>query len=308
MKYLITGGAGFIGSHLCESLIQNGDTVVVVDDLSSGFKSNLIEDKGLHLIVKQIQSIEEEEIGEINGIFHLAAQASVPVSIDDFYASSTNNLQSSFRVFDIARKLQIPVVYASSSAIYGNLPLGDDSKLNFDILSPYALDKLCLEQYAQLAYDLYDVGSVGLRFFNVYGPKQDPKSPYSGVISIFIERFINKEALRVNGGYQTRDFVYVKDIVATIMQSMNTLHSENKCITLNVGTGNAISVDDLYDRLTEIFKYNPKKEYYPLDKSDPERSGGNFEKLSTLLGINNEIFTPIENGLLETVNYYTNND
>jgi UDP-glucose 4-epimerase len=308
MKYLVTGGAGFIGSHLCESLIQNGDTVTVIDDLSSGFISNLIKHKNLHLIAKQLQSIKEDEVAEINGIFHLAAQASVPVSINDFYTSSTNNLQSSFKVFDIARKLQIPVVYASSSAIYGNLPLGDEHKLKYDILSPYALDKLCLEQYAQLAFDLYKVGSVGLRFFNVYGPRQDPKSPYSGVISIFIERFINKESIRVNGGHQTRDFVYVKDIANTIIQSMSALHSEQSCFTLNVGTGNAISVDDLYDRLAEIFNYKPPKEYFPLDKTDPERSGGNFEKLSRQLGINNKTFTQIDKGLLETVNYYTNND
>ena len=182
MKYIVTGGAGFIGSHLCEALIKQNNKVIAIDDLSSGFKNNLLEDKRLNLIVDKVQDVDFKQFTDIVGIFHLAAQASVPISVEDFYLSSVNNLQSSLWVFELARKLNIPVVYASSSAIYGNLPIGDDILNKFEIISPYAQDKLTLEHYAQLCFNLYNVSSVGLRFFNVYGPKHDPKSPYSGVI------------------------------------------------------------------------------------------------------------------------------
>ncbi|MCX6250392.1 MAG: NAD-dependent epimerase/dehydratase family protein [Bacteroidetes bacterium] len=307
MKFLVTGGAGFIGSHLCEALINQNITVIVIDDLSSGFENNLVKDDNLDLITDKIQNVRLEAFSNITGIFHLAAQASVPVSIKEFYSSSLNNLQSTLRVFDIARELKIPVVFASSSAIYGNLPLGDDSTGIYEILSPYAQDKLTMEHYAKLCYDLYNIGSIGLRFFNVYGPKQDPKSPYSGVISIFMDKFINHEKVVINGGYQTRDFVYVKDVVDVMIKSMHILLTEKKCMNINVGTGNAISIDCLYEKLAEIFNYRPEIIHRELDHSDPERSDGSFENLLTKLSINNNDFISIEKGLLETVNYYTKN-
>ena len=220
MKYLVTGGAGFIGSHLSEELINSGHNIVVVDDLSSGYISNLPSNSKISFVQCKIQDVENEQIIGINGIYHLAAQASVPVSINNFYSRSSNNIDSSLKVFEIAREKNIPVVYASSSAVYGNLLLGNDKKSKIEIISHYALDKITAEKYALLCSQLYGINSIGLRFFNVYGPKQDPKSPYSGVISVFIERFLLKKHVIINGGYQTRDFVYVKDIVTCLVKAM----------------------------------------------------------------------------------------
>jgi len=213
MKYLVTGGAGFIGSHLVDHLIDLNHEVVVVDDLSTGKLDNIDNQDSCRILIQSIQDTNLETLGDLGGIFHLAAQASVPVSIENFYVSSKNNLLSSLRVFDIARYLKIPVVYASSSAIYGNLPKGNDTSNLYELSSPYAVDKFCLENYANIANKLYAVPSIGLRFFNIYGPKQDPNNPYSGVIPIFVKQVSLGQKVTVNGGFQTRDFVYIKNAV-----------------------------------------------------------------------------------------------
>jgi UDP-glucose 4-epimerase len=128
MKYLVTGGAGFIGSHLCEELTRMNHNVIAVDDLSTGFKSNLPDLQNIEFVFERIQALTDNYFIGLDGIFHLAAQASVPISIKDFYQSTINNLESSVKVFDMARRYGFPVVFASSSAIYGNLPLGDDMR------------------------------------------------------------------------------------------------------------------------------------------------------------------------------------
>jgi UDP-glucose 4-epimerase len=303
VKFLVTGGAGFIGSHLCEALINQNNKVIVVDDFSTGFVSNLIKDDKLRLIMDKIQNVPNEVFSDINGIFHLAAQASVPVSIQEFYSSSLNNLQSALRVFDIAKEINIPVVYASSSAIYGNLPLGDDSTDNIDILSPYALDKLTLEKYAKLCFDLYKVSSIGCRFFNVYGPRQDPSNPYSGVISLFIDCFRSKKAVKINGGYQTRDFIYVYDIANCLIKAMNIANSASLCEVINMGTGKSITIDELFETLVRLFNYRPEVIYQPLPIGDPERSSGSYNKFKRLLNVELDNFCGFESGLKNIIDY-----
>lgn len=304
MKFLITGGAGFIGSNLAEQLIREGNEVIIVDDLSSGFIKNLPSFPGFEFINLKIQDISIEKIIGIEGIFHLGAQSSVPLSIDNFYSSSINNLSSSLFVFNIAKTFDIPIVYASSSAIYGNLPLGDDEKDEFNILSPYALDKLSVEQYAKLCYDLYKVSSIGLRFFNVYGPKQDPQNPYSGVISIFVDRFLHKKAIIIKGGYQTRDFVFIKDIVNILIKSMQVVRKNKSVEFFNVGTGSEITIDGLVSKLSQIFNWQPEIIRELLPPGDPEKSSGSMRKLFLAMNINNDYFTKIDQGLIETVNYF----
>ena len=304
MNYLVTGGAGFIGSHLAEELLRNGHFIYVYDDLSSGYKENLPNHDSLIFKKQPIQEENIENLLRIDGVFHLGAQASVPVSIEKFYESSNNNLVSSLKVFEIAKNNNTPVVYASSSAIYGNLPIGDDEKPIYEILSPYAQDKLTLEEYAKLFFEIYDISSIGLRFFNVYGPKQDPTNPYSGVISVFIDKFLNKMPVIINGGYQTRDFIYVKDVVNVLIRSMEFASSQKTCDFINVGTGLSATVDELYNEISNIFNYKPEKIYKPLPIGDPEKSSGTFNKLSKILNINMDEFCNLDSGLRETIDYF----
>ena len=303
MKFIVTGGAGFIGSHLVERLLRKGYRVICIDNLSSGYVLNLPENKNLSLLKVAVQDCKIDELPEIDGIFHLAAQASVPKSIDDFYNSSANNLLSTFKVWDWAYKLKIPIVYASSSAVYGNLPIGDDTIENYDILSPYAQDKLTMENYAFMSYKVFNTSSIGLRFFNVYGPRQDPTNPYSGVISIFIDRLLKNLPVTVNGGYQTRDFVYVDDIIESLYRSMNILFNNGICEILNVGTGRSITIDNLLITLAHLLQVEPKTIRKDLPEGDPKISSGTFGKLEQVLGINNNSFTLFDKGVNETLKY-----
>ena len=203
--------------------------------------------------------------------FYLAAQTSVPYSIKNFFESSSNNLLSSLKIIDLAKKSNLPVVYASSSAVYGNLKLGNDRVGKSEILSPYAQDKLTLEDYFKMAFDIYGLSSIGLRFFNVYGPKQDPSNPYSGVISIFIDSLLSKKPVTVNGGFQTRDFIFVDDIVKILVESMLIL-KKRQCSFFNVGTGTSISIDRLLKILIKLTSANPKIIKKDLPKGDPKES------------------------------------
>lgn len=304
MKYLITGGAGFIGSHLIEHLLNKGQQIICIDDLSTGYLSNLPLNNHIKLITKAIQNVELNEIpNNIDGIFHLAAQASVPQSIDDFFNSSKNNLLSMLKVWDIAKKFNIPIVYATSSAVYGNLEIGDDTIDNYDILSPYAQDKLTMEHYANMSWKVYKTKSIGLRFFNVFGPRQDPSNPYSGVISIFVDRLNSNLPVTVNGGYQTRDFVYVLDVVKCLSRSMTILQEKAVCEVLNVGTGKSVTVDTLLKYLCTIMNVKPKIIKSKLPFGDPEKSSGIYNKINEILKINTNEFTTLKEGLRDTIRF-----
>ena len=304
MKYILTGGAGFIGSHLSDGLIELGHKVICIDDLSSGLKSNLSNSQDLIFINKKIQDLNSSDLEEeYDGIFHLAAQASIPVSIEQYYKSSSNNLLGNLKVWDLAKKLDIPVVYASSSAVYGDQPLGNDELDKYDILSPYAQDKLTMESYANMCWRVYNTPSIGLRFFNVFGPRQDPSNPYSGVISIFIDRLMQNKSVTVNGGYQTRDFIYVKDVIDVAIQSMNLLFEKKINDIFNVGTGNSITINQLLDIITDIMKVKPKISRKELPVGDPEKSNGTYDKLKTHLNIIPNDFVKLENGLEKTIEF-----
>ncbi len=301
--FLVTGGAGFIGSHLIERLLIGDNVIVCIDNLSSGFIKNLPNHKNLKVLKKAVQDVRLDQLPKFDGIFHLAAQASVPKSIDDFYNSSLNNLQSMLKVWEWANELKVPIVYASSSAVYGNLSIGDDMVDKYDILSPYAQDKLTMEHYAKMAWKVYQTSSIGLRFFNVYGPRQDPTNPYSGVISIFIDRLKNNLPVTVNGGYQTRDFIYVIDVVECLEESMSLLQKKALCETLNVGTGKSVTIDRLLEILVEIMYVKPKVLKAKLPFGDPEISGGTYEKMKEILKVYPSNFTCLLKGLGETVSF-----
>ena len=226
--------------------------------------------------------------------------------MEQFYESSKNNILSSFKVFEWAEDRNIPVVYASSSAVYGNLPIGDDQIEKHDILSPYAQDKLTLEHYAEMCWNVYSTPSIGLRFFNVYGPRQDSTNQYSGVISIFIDRLLKNKPVTVNGGYQTRDFIFVRDIIDVMVQSMEYLFNKRLCEYLNVGTGTSITIDNLLGIIAEIMNIKPEVILKELPPGDPEKSDGTYEKLITALNIDIGQFVKLEDGLRNTIDYIRN--
>ena len=287
-------------------MINAGNNILVIDDLSSGYENNISDWLNNSFLKKKVQKVSDEKINSIDGIFHLAAQASVPYSIDNFFNSSENNILRSLKVFSWAKAQNIPVVYASSSAVYGNLPIGDDQIEEYDILSPYAQDKLILENYARMCWDVYKTPSIGLRFFNVYGPRQDSTNQYSGVISIFIDRLIQNKPVIVNGGYQTRDFIFVDDIVRVMIKSMKHLLYNRSCDVFNVGTGVSVTIDQLLEILAEILKVEPEVKTKELPPGDPEKSGGTYGKLTTALNIDIHQFVKLEDGLRNTIDYIRN--
>lgn len=304
MNILITGGAGFIGSHLCEYLIKLGNKVSVVDDLSTGHLKNL--ENIIELIDFYQVNLEDFNLNDLQNIdvvVHLAAQVSVPLSINNFYTSSSSNLIGTIKMIDFCKHKKIPLVYASSSAIYGNLNIADDEKHLVDLLSPYATDKYVMELYCKVAYQLFQLPSLGLRFFNVYGPRQDPKSAYSGVISVFCDRLSKDMDITINGGSQTRDFVYVSDVVKSINSSIEILKQNPICTHVNVLTGRSVSIDYISDLISKSLKKIGNKKYADLPKGEPLNSNGTTNKMQSILQINPALMTKIEDGLLATINF-----
>jgi UDP-glucose 4-epimerase len=252
--YLVTGGAGFIGSHLCEALIARGDSVRVIDDLSTGHRHNL--PPGVPLIVGDVADPDAvaRAMEGVEGCFHLAAIASVEKGVTDWLGTHRANITGTITVFDAIRRQgsRNPVVYASSAAVYGDaatVPIAETEPRT--PLSAYGADKYSCELHARVASHVHGIPTVGLRFFNVYGPRQDPKSPYSGVISIFCERIAAGQPINIFGdGGQTRDFVYVADVVAALLAAMAL--QPNDAPVFNVCTGIPTSVQALAALIAEL--------------------------------------------------------
>tara|TARA_X000000950_G_C13913426_1_gene659903 strand:+ start:69 stop:986 length:918 start_codon:yes stop_codon:yes gene_type:complete len=301
-KYLITGCAGFVGSNLVKKISKDFD-LILVDDLSKGFIKNLEKKYRKKLIKKKIQDINEIKFSKIRGIFHLAAQSSVPISIKNFNKSSTNNFSSSLKVFDLAKKFSVPVVYASSSAVYGHLTIGKDYLKKYSITSPYALDKLTAENYAKMCHHIFDISSVGLRLFNIYGPGQDPSNPYSAVIPKFIKRMKKNLPVIINGGYQTRDFVFIDDVIKILILSMKKIQLKKNCKVLNVGTGRSISINYLYKVIKNQLDSKSKFKKRKLEKFDPKKSSCSVKMLNNFLNLKKSFFTKLEAGIQKTTNF-----
>lgn len=302
-KFIVTGGCGFIGSHLVERLVADGNDITVIDDLSTGLLSNL--EKVEHLVDirnEKAENFDFHSLGKVDGVFHLAAQASVPISIEKFFFSSSSNMLSTFKVIEFCSDNQIPLVYATSSAVYGNLPFGIESG-EIQLLSPYATDKYAMEMYLSACFNLHSLPSFGLRFFNVYGPKQDSSSPYSGVISLFIDQLLKNQPLKVNGGFQTRDFVFVKDVVDCLVKSYHYLLNNKEAQVSNVLTGVSISINSLIEHISAILNVKPVCVYRELQPGDPIASEGSTKLLESLLKIKTDDFVNIKKGLEETVSW-----
>ena len=301
--YLVTGGAGFIGSHLCDALIARGDTVRVLDDLSTGRRANLPE--GVELIVGDIADPEtafNATLG-IAGCFHLAAIASVERGVNDWLGTHRANLTGAITIFDAIRRhgTKVPVVYASSAAVYGDcqtIPIRETAERR--PLSAYGADKLGCELHAITAGHVHGIPTVGLRFFNIYGPRQDPKSPYSGVISIFCERILYGTPIQIYGdGGQTRDFVHVSGAVAALLAGMR-LRTATAAV-FNVCTGEATSVLDLARVIGELAGKHPDVEHQPPRVGEIRHSRGDPAEMRRTLGLG-ELVT-LREGLASVLTY-----
>jgi UDP-glucose 4-epimerase len=252
--WLVTGGAGFIGSHLCEALLSSGDTVRALDDLSIGRRENL--PAGVQLIEGDVADpgAVSNAVEGVAGCFHLAAIASVERAVVDWLGTHRANLTATITLFDAIRRLptRIPVVYASSAAVYGDaatVPIAESSPCA--PLSAYGADKYGCELHARVASYVHGIPTVGLRLFNVYGPRQDPRSPYSGVISTFCDRIRRGTPIDIFGdGEQTRDFVFVSDVVAAMLAAMRVQPAGAS--VFNVCTGIPTSVLDLARTIAEL--------------------------------------------------------
>jgi len=254
--FVVTGGCGFIGSHLVDSLLGRGDRVTVLDDLSTGKRSNL--KAGATLVVGDVADPDAVQgvAAGADGIFHLAAVASVQRCNEAWRESHKVNQTGTIDVLEAARDVgRIPVVYASSAAIYGDNPSTPLRETEAPRpLTAYGVDKYGSELHAGVAGRIHGVPTFGFRFFNVFGPRQDPSSPYSGVISIFADRMINGRDIVIHGdGGQTRDFVYVGDVVEHLLAGMAA--ADVAAPVANVCTGRETSVLQLAHTLRDLTGY-----------------------------------------------------
>ncbi|HEY7578247.1 MAG TPA: NAD-dependent epimerase/dehydratase family protein [Acetobacteraceae bacterium] len=273
--WLVTGGAGFIGSHLCEALLARGDAVRVLDDLSTGKRENL--PAGVTLIEADITDpvAVADALQGVAGCYHLAAIASVQRGIDEWPLAHRVNQGGTIAVLDAVRRMpeRIPLVYASSAAVYGDATIPMAETGDCRPLSAYGADKLGCELHARVASRLHAIPTVGLRFFNVYGPRQDPGSAYSGVISIFCERIRRKVPVEVFGdGRQTRDFVYVADAIAALLAAMRLRPAEAR--VFNVCTGVETSVLDLGRAIADVAGRPLHIQHRPARAGEIRRSSG----------------------------------
>ena len=289
MKALVTGGAGFIGSHLAEALCRRGDKVVVLDDLSSGKIDNLAwcapgdemefveSDAGDYVSLKPL-------LEECDCVFHLAAMPSVQQSITDPLESHRRNLETTLRLFVAARDAGVRrVVFASSSSVHGDAHSGATVACP-QLLSPYAVQKCASEQYAQLFHRLYGLPVVTLRYFNVFGPRQEYDSPYAGVVARFCEAAIHSRPVTIYGdGQQSRDFTYIDNVISANLLAAAAPEEKIAGRIFDCATGTSVSVIELANALAELTGR-------PLARSlEPSRAGDIRDSRADISAIESEL-------------------
>jgi UDP-glucose 4-epimerase len=294
MAVLVTGGAGFIGSHLVDSLLAAGQHVRVLDDLSTGRAENL--DRRAELVRGDVTDpgLVAAALDGIDGIFHLAAIASVARASEDWLGTHRVNQSATVAVLDAARAAgRLPVVYASSAAVYGDTGgMAAHEGMAPNPTTAYGVDKLGSELHASVGSRVHGVPTMGLRFFNVYGPRQDPHSPYSGVISIFARRLSEDAPIILHGdGGQTRDFVHVADVVAHLRAAMQRLREDAALsgTVLNVCTGRVVSVRDLALLMGRANAVPPRLEHAAGRPGDIRYSRGQPDRATAVLGLRSTI-------------------
>ncbi len=302
--YLVTGGAGFIGSHLAEALVRRGDTVRVVDNLVTGKRRNLAHLPEVEFVEGDLAEFEvaARAMRGIDCVLHQAALPSVPRSVSDPIASNRANVTASLNVLVAARDAGVRrLVYAGSSSAYGNTPLlpkREDMAPN--PLSPYALQKLVVEQYCRMFTRLYGLETVTIRYFNVFGPRQDPGSPYSGVISLFSTALLSgRQPVIYGDGNQTRDFTYVANVVDGVLRAAQADNVAGEVI--NIATGARISLNALLETMSRIVGTRTEAVHAPERAGDVRDSLADISKARTLLGY--EPSVGLDEGLRRTIEW-----
>jgi UDP-glucose 4-epimerase len=302
-RFLVTGGAGFVGSHLVDSLLKQGHLVRVLDDLSSGKRENLPQKVHFfHGDVTDPRAVEKA-FEEIDACFHLAAIASVERSNREWLRTHEVNVAGTLNILDQARRFrhyrQIPVVYASSAAVYGDraaIPINEDTRIA--PLSAYGADKAACELHARVAGAVHAIPTVGLRFFNLYGPRQDSRSPYSGVISLFADRLTRDEPVEIFGdGEQVRDFIYIGGAIAALGRALSVV-STNAPV-LNICTGIGTTVRSLAEIMAGLYQTDVAAFFSPARSGEVRVSIGDPRRAAQQLDFQAE--TTLAKGLAITL-------
>jgi len=305
---LVTGGAGFIGSNLTEALLQRGHFVRVLDDFSTGKRENLIFNKEYpspEIVKGDIRDLHtcQKAIKGMEYIFHQAALPSVQRSVEDPKTSNEVNTGGTLNILLVAREEKVKrVIYASSSSIYGDTPtLPKHEEMTSDPLSPYALQKYIGEQYCRLFYQLYGLETISLRYFNIFGPKQDPNSIYSAVIPKFIDALLHDRPPIIFGdGEQSRDFTYIENVVQANLLAMSAKHVQGEVV--NIACGKRTSLNHLLNVLKRILESKLTPLYQEPRQGDVKHSLADIRKGKEIL--NYEPTVGVEMGLEKTVDFF----
>jgi nucleoside-diphosphate-sugar epimerase len=306
MRYLVTGGAGFIGSNTVEELVRRGNAVVVLDDLSSGKPGNLENVRSnIEFVRESVTNLDRlrEVCHEVDCVIHLAAQVSVPRSIQDPIETNLINVDGTLNVLVAARDAKVKrVVFASSCAVYGKtetLPIAENVSLA--PISPYGISKQVGEAYGQVFQQLYGLEFVALRYFNVFGPKQSPGSAYSGVLSLFNAALLKGSQPTIYGdGGQSRDFVYVGNVVDAILLAAEEKRAAGHAF--NIGAGKRYTLNQTLSLLEKITGRPAKAKYAPSREGDIRDSQADIALARNLLGYNPHI--EFEEGLKHTWEWF----
>jgi nucleoside-diphosphate-sugar epimerase len=306
MRYLVTGGAGFIGSNTVDELVRRGHSVVVLDDLSSGKEDNLAEVRNKITFIKgSITDIEvvRKAMHEAEYVLHLGARTSVPRSVKDPIETNKINIDGTLNVLVAAKELKVKrVVFAASSSAYGETPtLPKVETMQPQPISPYGVTKFVGELYGQTFGRCYGLENVALRYFNIFGPRQDPGSPYSGVLAKFCTAFLEDTPPIVFGdGEQTRDFTYVENAVQANLLACDAPNVSGK--VFNVGVGGRISLNEVLRELGRITGKTLETKYDPPREGDIRDSQADISQAREFLGYQPQVL--FEEGLARTFEWY----
>lgn len=305
-RYLITGGAGFIGSHIAQALLDRGETIRILDNLSTGYRHNVEQLTGdVEFLEGDVLDgdVVSRAMAGVEVVFHQAALASVPRSVADPLETNAACVTGTLTVLEHARKKGVRrVVYAASSSAYGDQdhPCKTETDLPAPI-SPYAVAKLAAEYYCQSYYTTYGFETVCLRYFNVFGPRQDPESPYSAVIPLFICAMLSGEQPVIFGdGHQARDFTFVSDVVQGNLLAAEAVGAAGQVI--NVANNRQTSLLELIATLNDILEMDVQPDHQPERVGDVRHSLADIQRAQTLLGYQSRV--GLREGLQQSIDYY----